>query len=914
MTELFSVDEVDFLPQPVLGFVLLCKYAGEDDIELFEVWLKGLLRWLRVMRLGGPQLDEERVQLLGQFLKSKAAEWYNDTIDSSLVRAPQWTFKRAICALFERFLHHANAGTAADKFHTTKYNKSTGVQGLWDSLVKQASRMPQRPDEYTFARKFVEALPPEIGIPLFRNKNVTVEGTAIRQIYHLAVLQEHNNRQTDIYRSKVTSSKGASTSHSTTPAPSAASCSTDGRFAPTRPSTVTTTTHQLSSSGRPIQTMRRSDFEARRTINRAPFNTASARSAGPSTNSGTARDSTRAPPKTATFNASRTANSQAPRSTVASNRGCFKCGKLGHFSKDCDEPPQTDLRAARVLDDVIVEENTLDETHPPPATEGRASSTAAETTVTEAVDAATLDEEYREALDGSQYDSAEDTRSVEDYIDEDDIIYLASMRRVVEESQRDPSVSFAESGMSAVAWELAQWRRHLQVSPDAPYHIDNVAAQQLIDRGDWHDNAQGSRVSPTMYSDQTDDIAVLHGHVNGLRNTVAQLHGNVITLHRELVWARNELLDAVAMLQMQTRRQVQLLHALDQFVTEAEPLDWRSDINIILSRFSPVRIDDRFDRIRDRFRLQDSLLEDMPVDSDSELDYADDPSPLRVRERAANQLPADDTPMEYLGPYRTQSSALESPPYVDEDPGWPSPPIETGPMTAPAASGPVEGDDDSDEWLPPLIDASPSATEPTIQFHAMHDTVNHAEQPAMVTRSTVRRPIAGRRPLIDQASRTCLTAYVTINGLAGLVLLDSGSTTDSLSPDFARVARVPVVELENPAVLQLGCVGSRSRISHGTTVPVLWGKFTGDVYFDIVNLDRYDAVLGTPFMRKFGVCLDFKANAVRLGDSVIPALPPREEEAAASRKRAITHRPALTTTSTVPRSQMGQAGSSGGPN
>ncbi|EPT01769.1 hypothetical protein FOMPIDRAFT_1106552, partial [Fomitopsis schrenkii] len=124
-----------------------------------------------------------------------------------------------------------------------------------------------------------------------------------------------------------------------------------------------------------------------------------------------------------------------------------------------------------------------------------------------------------------------------------------------------------------------------------------------------------------------------------------------------------------------------------------------------------------------------------------------------------------------------------------------------------------------------------------------------------------------------------LTAYVTINGLAALVLLDSGSTTDSLSPDFARVARVPLVELENPAVLQLGCVGSRSRISHGTTVPVMWGSFSREVYFDVVNLDRYDAVLGTPFMRQFGVCLDFARNAIRLGAELFPALEPREEEA-----------------------------------
>ena len=66
----------------------------------------------------------------------------------------------------------------------------------------------------------------------------------------------------------------------------------------------------------------------------------------------------------------------------------------------------------------------------------------------------------------------------------------------------------------------------------------------------------------------------------------------------------------------------------------------------------------------------------------------------------------------------------------------------------------------------------------------------------------------------------------------------------------------------------------------------MWGDFSGDIYFDIVNLDRYDAVLGTPFMRRFGVCLDFGTNAVRMGARVLPALEPREEEAAVSRKRA----------------------------
>ncbi|KAL1853666.1 hypothetical protein Daus18300_011702 [Diaporthe australafricana] len=37
VSELFSVDEIDYLPQPVLGFVLLCKYAEEDVEDSEEV-------------------------------------------------------------------------------------------------------------------------------------------------------------------------------------------------------------------------------------------------------------------------------------------------------------------------------------------------------------------------------------------------------------------------------------------------------------------------------------------------------------------------------------------------------------------------------------------------------------------------------------------------------------------------------------------------------------------------------------------------------------------------------------------------------------------------------------------------------------------------------------------------------------
>ncbi len=53
-------------------------------------------------------------------------------------------------------------------------------------------------------------------------------------------------------------------------------------------------------------------------------------------------------------------------------------------------------------------------------------------------------------------------------------------------------------------------------------------------------------------------------------------------------------------------------------------------------------------------------------------------------------------------------------------------------------------------------------------------------------------------------------------------------------------------------------------------------------YFDIVNLDRYDAIIGTRSMRSLGVTLDFK-NCIVIGDKVLIPLSEGEERAAIAR-------------------------------
>jgi hypothetical protein len=59
-----------------------------------------------------------------------------------------------------------------------------------------------------------------------------------------------------------------------------------------------------------------------------------------------------------------------------------------------------------------------------------------------------------------------------------------------------------------------------------------------------------------------------------------------------------------------------------------------------------------------------------------------------------------------------------------------------------------------------------------------------------------------------------------------------------------------------------------------------------DVYIDVVNIDRYDMIIGTPFMRKHGLVLDFKNNALSIRGEPIPILTSGQEDLMLAKKRA----------------------------
>ena len=60
-------------------------------------------------------------------------------------------------------------------------------------------------------------------------------------------------------------------------------------------------------------------------------------------------------------------------------------------------------------------------------------------------------------------------------------------------------------------------------------------------------------------------------------------------------------------------------------------------------------------------------------------------------------------------------------------------------------------------------------------------------------------------------------------------------------------------------------------INYGTHATIKIGRKVVKEYFVITNVEHYDAILGTPFLRKMGIVLDFRSPGMaRIGNEVIP--------------------------------------------
>ncbi|TFK78470.1 hypothetical protein K466DRAFT_448921, partial [Polyporus arcularius HHB13444] len=118
----------------------------------------------------------------------------------------------------------------------------------------------------------------------------------------------------------------------------------------------------------------------------------------------------------------------------------------------------------------------------------------------------------------------------------------------------------------------------------------------------------------------------------------------------------------------------------------------------------------------------------------------------------------------------------------------------------------------------------------------------------------------------------------TVNGHAVRALLDTGSMADFLSTTIADQLKLDLEVLAKPLPVQLAVHGSRSSINCCTTVDFGYQGIACKRRFDVVNLDDYDLILGTPFFFQHQVAIGL--NPVRVSVSSVDPVPVKGVETA----------------------------------
>ena len=84
-----------------------------------------------------------------------------------------------------------------------------------------------------------------------------------------------------------------------------------------------------------------------------------------------------------------------------------------------------------------------------------------------------------------------------------------------------------------------------------------------------------------------------------------------------------------------------------------------------------------------------------------------------------------------------------------------------------------------------------------------------------------------------------------------------------ISPNFICAMGIVPIRLEKLIGVQLTCVGSKSTIT--------FGNQHVEEYFNIANIDYYDVILGTLFLRKLNIVLDFTSpGTIHMGTNTAP--------------------------------------------
>lgn len=114
---------------------------------------------------------------------------------------------------------------------------------------------------------------------------------------------------------------------------------------------------------------------------------------------------------------------------------------------------------------------------------------------------------------------------------------------------------------------------------------------------------------------------------------------------------------------------------------------------------------------------------------------------------------------------------------------------------------------------------------------------------------------------------------ISIDNQPARALIDSGSLGDFISSTLVDQLKLKRMLLDTAVGLQLAVQGSRSKINSTVNAWLTYQNIEETQQFDIVNLNDYDVILGTPFMYQHQVCIGLNPARIVIGsDKSVPII------------------------------------------
>ncbi|KAG8922141.1 hypothetical protein FRC02_012117 [Tulasnella sp. 418] len=117
-----------------------------------------------------------------------------------------------------------------------------------------------------------------------------------------------------------------------------------------------------------------------------------------------------------------------------------------------------------------------------------------------------------------------------------------------------------------------------------------------------------------------------------------------------------------------------------------------------------------------------------------------------------------------------------------------------------------------------------------------------------------------KQPTREHRAQTPITALISVGKIKAYALLDSGSNTDIIAGHFVDAAGLKTFPLEKPLKLQMACTGSKAALSRGIYLDLKGPGIDETRFFDVANIEGYDMILGTPFLKKHSALLNFSKD------------------------------------------------------